>query len=59
MAGLVLCAMCDKPEAECKCEHYCWMCKGQFGIRMCIDGQYYCPDCREACDIRVVDSSGH
>ncbi len=59
MAGPVLCALCDKPEAECQCERYCWMCKGQFGIRLCIDGQYYCPDCREACDIRVVDSSGH
>ena len=58
MAGPVLCAVCDKPEAECKCERYCCMCQGQFGILLCIDGQYYCPDCREACDIRVVDSSG-
>jgi len=59
MVGPVLCAVCDKPEAECKCERYCCTCQGQFGIRLCIDGQYYCPDCREACDIRVVDSSGH
>ena len=50
--------LCDKPESDCKCDRYCCHCKGEFGIRLCVDGQYYCPDCREACDVRVVDSRG-
>ncbi|HJY88044.1 MAG TPA: hypothetical protein VKE24_14515 [Candidatus Acidoferrales bacterium] len=58
MAEPVLCLVCDKPEFACDCDRYCWVCMGQYGIRMCVDGQYYCPDCREACDIRVVDSFG-
>jgi hypothetical protein len=58
MAGPILCVACDKPEYDCTCDRYCWICKGQHGIRLCIDGQYYCPDCREACDIRVVDNRG-
>ncbi len=58
MHDQVLCALCNKPEIDCKCDRYCWFCKGQYNIRMCVDGQYYCPDCREACDVRVVDSLG-
>jgi hypothetical protein len=58
MEGPVLCQQCDKPEDGCKCERYCCHCQGQEGIRLCIDGLYYCPDCREACDVRVVDSRG-
>ncbi len=58
MDDQVVCVLCDRPEEECKCVRYCCYCKGQTGIRLCIDGQYYCPDCREACDIRVVDSRG-
>ena len=58
MDKLVLCVLCDKPESECKCHRYCCYCQGQEGIRLCVDGHYYCPDCREACDIRVVDSRG-
>ena len=57
--GPVLCIMCDKPEQQCTCDRYCAYCKGLEGIRLCVDGQYYCPDCREACDIRVVDALGH
>ncbi len=55
MAGPILCMLCDKPEVECKCDRYCCYCKGLEGIRLCTDGLYYCPDCREACDIRVVE----
>ena len=58
MSEEILCTLCDKPEHECQCDRYCTYCKGQYGVRMCIDGQYYCPDCREACDIRVADSRG-
>jgi hypothetical protein len=28
-------------------------------IRLCEDGLYYCPDCREACDVRVAESGDH
>ncbi len=58
MTGPVLCANCEKPESDCTCDRYCWVCKGQYGVRLCTDGQYYCPDCREACDARVVDTLG-
>lgn len=54
----VVCAICDKPEADCQCERYCCICKGQDGIRLCMDGLYYCPDCREACEVSVVTSVG-
>jgi hypothetical protein len=50
-----VCAMCDQPENRCKCERYCCICMGQFGIRLCGDGLYYCPDCREACQVNVVE----
>ncbi len=55
MPDQVVCMICDKPEYHCTCERYCCICKGQYGIRLCMDGQYYCPDCREACEVRVVD----
>src|ERR1700730_13904586 len=55
MKTVVLCAQCDKPERECTCDRYCCYCQGLEGIRFCDDGKYYCPDCREACDIRVAD----
>ncbi len=58
MGAPVVCALCDKPESNCQCVRYCWVCKGQEAIRLCADGQYYCPDCREACDVRVVDTRG-
>ena len=54
----VVCMQCDNPERTCKCDKYCYMCKGEFGVRLCEDGLYYCPDCREACDLRVAESHG-
>jgi len=51
----VVCILCDKPEYDCKCDRYCAVCQGQQGIRLCNDGRYYCPDCREAMEIHVVD----
>jgi len=25
-------------------------------VRLCVDGLYYCPDCREAVDVRLADN---
>ncbi len=58
MPERVVCVLCDKLEYECKCDRYCCICKGQDKIRLCVDGQYYCPDCREACDLAVVNYRG-
>jgi hypothetical protein len=57
--GPVVCMQCDKTENYCTCEKYCCICHGMDGIRLCVDGLYYCPDCREACDVAVAvtDSS--
>jgi hypothetical protein len=56
-SGVVtLCSQCDKPETECNCEKYCCFCQSQQDIRLCVDGLYYCPDCREACDVRLAES---
>ena len=45
---------CDKPEYQCSCEKYCTICKGQLNVKLCADGLYYCPDCREACDVPLA-----
>jgi hypothetical protein len=55
----VVCASCNQEERDCKCDRYCIYCKGQHAIRMCVDGLYYCPDCREACEISVVNSAAN
>jgi hypothetical protein len=49
------CMQCELTEEKCDCEKYCCQCQGQVGIRLCQDGLYYCPPCREACDYRVQD----
>src|SRR5262249_12839835 len=54
MRSLILCAQCDLPEEKCLCDRYCCYCQGQQGIRLCMDGKYYCLDCREACEIHVA-----
>ena len=56
--GPVLCVQCDKPEDQCTCDKYCTICKSLDNIRLCMDGLYYCPDCREACEVNLADSSG-
>ena len=58
-AGPVLCVQCDKPEDQCTCEKYCTICKSLEKVRLCMDGLYYCPDCREACDVTLADTRGH
>jgi len=60
MANVItLCSQCDKPESQCTCEKYCCYCQSQFNIHMCVDGLYYCAECREACDIRLAESDGN
>jgi len=51
----IVCTQCDKPEQYCSCEKYCTICKGQSNVRLCTDGLYYCPDCREACDMALAN----
>jgi len=57
--GPVVCIQCDKAEPFCNCEKYCSICKGQDDVHLCVDGLYYCPDCREACDIALAESRVH
>jgi hypothetical protein len=56
---ITLCSQCDKPESKCTCEKFCCFCQSQHNIRLAVDGMYYCPDCREACDVRVADAEDH
>ena len=56
MEGPTVCVQCEMPEERCACEKYCSICKGQHSIRLCSDGLYYCPDCREACDVELASS---
>jgi hypothetical protein len=51
MPAPTVCVQCDKTEESCICEKYCCICEGQHKVKLCIDGLYYCPDCREACDV--------
>jgi hypothetical protein len=59
MRGPTVCVQCDKTETYCSCEKYCTICKGQSEVHLCTDGLYYCPDCREACDVPLADSRAH
>lgn len=56
---ITLCSQCDKPETQCTCEKFCCFCQSQYNIRLAVDGMYYCPDCREACDVRLADKEEH
>jgi len=49
------CMQCEMIEAKCFCEKYCCFCQSQIDVRLCHDGLYYCPPCREACDYKVSD----
>jgi hypothetical protein len=52
----VLCMQCDKSEEFCTCDKYCTICKSLERVRLGVDGLYYCPDCREACDVSWASS---
>jgi len=47
------------PEAQCTCEKYCCFCQSQHDIRLAVDRMYYCPECREACDVTLADKDEH
>ncbi len=49
------CTVCDKPENQCTCNRYCALCHADYELRLTEDGQYYCRDCREACDYKSQD----
>ena len=49
--------MCDKPEQECRCDRYCCICAGFDRVKLGADGLYYCPDCMEACDVKLASRS--
>jgi hypothetical protein len=49
--------VCDQPEERCTCHKYCALCHSDFGLRLTEDGQYYCVDCREACDYKTQDQA--
>jgi len=51
----ILCVQCDRPEASCLCDRYCFFCQSQLNVRLCTDGLMYCEACREACDCKPVD----
>jgi hypothetical protein len=51
----IVCTQCDKTEEYCRCDKYCTICKGQHNVKLCADGLYYCPECREACDVSLAN----
>ena len=55
LVNIVVCSQCDKTESQCACEKYCAFCQSMENIRLCDDGMYYCPDCREACELHVAE----
>jgi hypothetical protein len=50
------CSVCGEPENRCQCEKYCALCQSDYGVRLTGDGQYYCADCREACDYQTQEN---
>jgi len=58
VSGSIVCSICEKPEAECLCVRYCCICTGLDGVRLCADGLYYCPACRDACEVKLAESRG-
>ncbi len=58
MAGKqFLCGVCNQPEKMCNCIKYCALCQSDYGVRLTEDGQFYCSDCREACDYKTQDTA--
>ncbi len=49
------CIVCDQTEEYCHCNKYCALCQSDYSVRLTEDGQYYCVDCREACDYKTQD----
>jgi len=53
---IFLCCVCGQPEDRCQCDRYCFLCHADYSVRLTEDGQYYCADCREACDYKTQDA---
>ena len=53
MADPFKCFQCEKEESRCQCDKFCTLCQGEYNVRLCQDGMYYCIDCREACDFQA------
>ena len=51
------CLVCNQPEERCTCIKYCALCQTDYRVRLTEDGQYYCADCREACDYKTQDQA--
>ena len=51
------CLVCEKTEKLCDCDKYCALCQADYQLRLTEDGQYYCLDCREACDYKTQDET--
>ena len=45
-----VCMQCEATEEKCICEKFCCLCQSQIDVRLCQDGLFYCPPCREACE---------
>ena len=50
-----VCTQCEMAEDKCHCEKFCCFCQSQLDIRLCHDGLFYCPPCREACGYKTAD----
>ncbi len=51
----ILCAQCERTEADCLCDKFCVYCQSQLDVRLCTDGLMYCGACRSACEFKPVD----
>lgn len=49
------CLVCNQLEDQCTCVKYCALCHGDYAVRLTEDGQYYCVDCRDACDFKTQE----
>jgi hypothetical protein len=49
------CLVCGQSENHCTCYRYCALCQGDYQLRLCEDGQYYCVDCRRACQYKTQE----
>ena len=50
MPGPYYCLTCGRKEEECKCDRFCGICQNDYNVRLCADGNYYCKECRDACE---------
>ncbi len=52
------CLVCEKTEKLCDCDKNVRLPAARLPLlRLTEDGQYYCLDCREACDYKTQDQT--